>query len=225
MTSGQGGQDPQQGWQPPQDQPGWQAPPQQGWQGPQQGWQGPQQGWQGPQQGWQGQPPYGYAAAPSASGHQLPQEAPPRPDTVRFGIGAFVANLLLGLVGSVVAFGSIDSILDQQLAGSDVAVSEDLVQAAVVAGAITGLLFAALEALFIFFAWKGRNWARIVLFVLGGLGVVGGLVSLAQPSTGFLSALSVFQLLLAIAGIVLLARRPSSEWYRAMTARRQAGLR
>ena len=234
MTSGQGGQDPQQGWQPPQDQPGWQAPPQQawqnpppqqGWQNPQQGWQNPQQGWQDPQQGWQGQAPYGYAAAPSAPGSHFSPEAPPRPDAVRFGTGAFVANLLLGLVASVVAFGSLDSILDEQLAGSGVELSEESVQTIVIGSAIVGLFFVALQALFIFFAWKGHNWARIVLFVLGGLAVVSGLLALGQPSTGFLSALSVFQTLLLIVGIVLLARRPSSEWYRAMTARRQAGLR
>ena len=218
MTSGQGGQDPQQGWQPPQDQPGWQAPP------PQQGWQ-PPQGWQDPQQGWQGQPPYGYAAAPSAPGQHFSPEAPPRPDTVRFGTGAFVANLILGLVGSAVAFGSVDSIIDQQLAASGVALSEDSIRSLLIVGAVFGLLVVALQALFIFFAWKGHNWARIVLFVLGGLAVVSGLLSLGQPSTGFLSTLSVFQLLLVIVGIVLLARRPSSEWYRAMGARRQVGLR
>ena len=234
MTSGQGGQDPQQGWQPPQDQPGWQPPqqgwqnppPQQGWQNPppqQQGWQHPQQGWQGPQQGWPGQPPYGYAPAPSAPGQGFSPEAPPRPDTVRFGTGAFVANLILGLVGSVVAFGSLDSILGQELAGSGVELSE--VQTIVIGSAIVGLFFVALQALFIFFAWKGHNWARIVLFVLGGLAVVSGLLALGQPSTGFLSALSVFQTLLLIVGIVLLARRQSTEWYQAMTARRQAGLR
>jgi hypothetical protein len=220
MTSGQGGQDPQQGWQPPQDQPGWQAPPQQGWQNS----PPPQQGWQ-PPQGWQGQPPYGYAAAPSAPGQHFSPEAPPRPDTVRFGTGAFVANLILGLVGSAVAFGSVDSIIDQQLAASGVALSEDSIRSLLIVGAVFGLLVVALQALFIFFAWKGHNWARIVLFVLGGLAVVSGLLSLGQPSTGFLSTLSVFQLLLVIVGIVLLARRPSSEWYRAMGARRQVGLR
>jgi hypothetical protein len=211
MTSGQGGQDPQQGGQPPPEQ-GWQAPPQQGWQAPPQ------------QQGWQTPPPYGYAAAPSAPG-QLPPEAPPRPDAVRFGIGAYVANLVLGLVGAVVTFSSIDSVIDAELASSGVAVSDDAVRAVLVVSAVIGLLFVALEALFIWFAWKGRNWARIVLFVLGGLGITGGLSALAQPTTGFLSALSVFQMIVLVVGIVLLTRRPSNEWYRAMTARRQAGMR
>ncbi|MGY1822457.1 hypothetical protein [Geodermatophilus sp. SYSU D00079] len=222
MTSGQGGQG---GWgaqEPPQGgQGGWGAPePQQGWQPPP-----PPPGWQSPQQGWQTPPgQYGYAPAPSAPGH-APQEAPPRPDTVRFGVGAFVANLLIGLVGSIVTFASIDSLLDAELAQQGVTVSEDAVQAVLTVSAVIGLLFVALEALFIWFAWNGRNWARIILFVLGGLGIIGGLSALAQPTTGFLSALSVCQMLVVIAGVVLLARPPSSEWYRAMGWRRAAGLR
>jgi hypothetical protein len=211
MTSGQGGQDPQQGWQ---------GQPPQGWQGQPQGWQSP------PPQGWQAPPPpqYGYGPAPSAPGH-APQAAPPRPDAVRFGIGAFIANLVLGLVGAVATFASIDSVINEELARQGVTASEDTVRAVLILGAGFTLVFVALEALFIWFAWNGRNWARIVLFVLAGLTILGGLSALAQPSTGFLTAMSVFQMLLAIVGVVLLARRPANEWYRAMTSRRQAGLR
>ncbi|MGR6966348.1 hypothetical protein ACU610_17965 [Geodermatophilus sp. URMC 61] len=250
MTSGQGGQDPQQG-QPPQGQPGWQAPPgqgwqnppppqggwqnppppQQGWQNPQQGgWQNPPQGWQDPQQNWQGLP-YGYAAAPSAPGYQLPQEAPERPTTVRVGIVAFLATLILGLIASLVQFSDIDSLVAQATAvADDPVVTEDVVRAGIVVGAVIGLLLTALQALFIWFAWKGRNWARIVLLVLGGISAVFGLSALAGAGggvagSGFLDALSVFSLLLTIVGVVALALRPSTEWYRAMTARRQAGLR
>jgi hypothetical protein len=256
MTSGQGGQDPQQGQppqgQPPQGQPGWQAPPGQGWQdpqpqqqgwqnpppqqggwqGPPQGWQGPQQGWQDPQQNWQGQPPpYGYAAAPSAPGYQFPAEAPERPTTVRVGVGAFMATLILGIISSLVQFTDIDGLVAQAVAvANDPAVTEDVIRAGIVVGAVLGLLLTALQALFIWFAWKGRNWARIVLLVLGGISALFGLGALAGAGggvagSGFLDSLSVFSLLLTIVGVVALALRPSTEWYRAMTARRQAGLR
>jgi hypothetical protein len=40
---------------------------------------------------------------------------------------------------------------------------------------------------------------------------------------GFLTSLSVFQLLLTIAGIVLLALKPSSEWYRYRSWQRATG--
>jgi hypothetical protein len=261
MTSGQGGQEPQQG-QPPQGQPGGQAPPGQGWQnpppqqgwqnppapqqggwqgppapqqggwqGPQQGWQDPQQGWQDPQQGWQGQPPYGYGAAPSAPGYQFPSEAPERPTTVRVGVGAFMATLILGIISSLVQFSDIDGLVAQAVAvANDPAVTQDVIRAGIVVGAVIGLLLTALQALFIWFAWKGRNWARIVLLVLGGISVLFGLSALAGAGggvagSGFLDSLSVFSLLLTIVGVVALALRPSTEWYRAMTARRQAGLR
>jgi hypothetical protein len=241
MTSGQGGQDPQQG-QPPHDQPGWQAPPGQGWQNPPQPQGGqyppqypqyppPQQGWQDPQQGWQqAPPPYGYAPAPSAPGGSFPQEAPERPTTVRVGIGAFLATLILGLIASLVQFSDLDGLVAQTVAtADDPVITEDVVRAGLVVGAVVGLLLVALEALFIWFAWQGRNWARIVLLVLGGLSVLFGLGTLSGAgggaSSGFLDSLSVFSLLLTVVGVVALALRPSSEWYRAMTARRQAGLR
>ena len=43
-------------------------------------------------------------------------------------------------------------------------------------GVVVGLVFAAVYGLFVWFAWRGQNWARIVLWVLGGLGLLGGLV-------------------------------------------------
>ncbi|MGR7024226.1 hypothetical protein [Geodermatophilus sp. URMC 62] len=232
MTSGHGGPDPQQGWQPPQDQPGRQDPPPQGWQGPPSPQGPPPQGWQGPPpQGWQGPPPYGWAAAPPAPGPGLAPEAPERPTTVRVGIGAFLATLILGVISSLVQFSDVDGLVAQAVAlADDPAVTEDVVRAGVVVGAVIGLLLVVLQALFIWFAWKGRNWARTVLLVLGGLSVLFGLSALSGAGSGvagsgFLDSLSVFSTLITLVGVVALALRPSSEWYRAMTARRQAGLR
>jgi hypothetical protein len=82
---------------------------------------------------------------------------------------------------------------------------------------VIGLVMAALQIMFIWFAWNGRNWARIVLWVLGGLGVLSGLFAVAAPQAGqpgFLVGLSLFSFLLTLAGIVLLALKPSNEWYR-----------
>ncbi|MGY1693034.1 hypothetical protein [Geodermatophilus sp. SYSU D01105] len=209
MTSGQGGQDPQQGWQtPPQ---GWQPPPPQGWQAP---------------------PPgqYGYTPAPSAPGWE-PPPAPERPTTVRVGIGAFLATLILGVISSLVQFSDLDGLVAETVAvANDPALTEDVVRASLVVGAVIGLLLVALEALFIWFAWNGRNWARVVLWVLGGLSVLFGLTALGGAAggvagSGFLDSLSVFTLLLTVVGIVALAMKPSNEWYAAVGRRRAAGLR
>jgi hypothetical protein len=189
------------------------------------GQQGGQPGGPGdPGEGWNAPPAPpaqypGYAPAPSApSGYGAP---PPmeRPFAVRAGIGAFMANLILGIIGSVIAFATIDTLVAEALRAEnvDVTVSDDVLRTAVIAGYAIALVFAALQAMFIWFAWQGRNWARIVLWVLGGLGVVSGLASLgmsATPVPGYLSALSWFGFALTVAGIVLLAQKPANEWYR-----------
>jgi hypothetical protein len=202
MTSGHGGQDPQQGWQPPQQ--GWQAPPPPG--------------------------PYGYGPAPSGPGWE-PPPVPERPTTVKVGVGAFLATLILGVISSLVQFSDIDGLVARTVAiSNDPALTADVVRAGLVLGAVIGLLLVGLEALFIWFAWQGRNWARIVLWVLGGLGVLFGLAALGGAAggvagTGFLDALSVFSLLLTVVGIVALGAKPSNEWYAAVGRRRTAGLR
>jgi hypothetical protein len=177
-----------------------------------------------PGQGWNAPPApppqyQGYAPAPQAPGGYGAPPPMERPFAVRAGIGAFMANLILGVISSIIAFASIDTLVAEALRAEnvDVAISEDLLRSAVVAGYAVALVFVALQAMFIWFAWQGRNWARIVLWVLGGLSVVSGLASLGMataPSTGFLTALSWFGFALSVAGIVLLAQKPANEWYR-----------
>jgi hypothetical protein len=237
MTSGP--QDPQQGGygqqQPPHgEQPPYGQPPQ----GPQYGQ--PQQGqpqYGQPAPGAQygqpqyGQPQYGqgqygqgqggygqYPAAPQGGDWGGAPAAPTaRPSTVRNGIYAFLANTILGLLGSIVTFADFNGLVDD--AARDAGVSTDSVRAGIMVGAVIGLVFLAAYLLVLWYAWQGRNWARIVLWVLGGLSVISGLVGLGNGN-GFLALLGVVQLLLVIAGIVLLALKPSNEWYRAEGQRR-----
>jgi hypothetical protein len=155
-----------------------------------------------------------------------------RPTTVRAGLGAFIATLILSLVSSIVTFADFDHIMAATLAAqgtstADLGVDQDaFIRTVLIAGIVFSLVFAALQVMFIWFAWNGRNWARIVLWVLGGLGVIGGLVSVATPRAGqpgFLVGLSLFGFLLTLAGIVLLALKPSNEWYRFRKWQRLSG--
>ena len=85
------------------------------------------------------------------------------------------------------------------------------------------LLFAGLYALFVWFAWRGHNWARVVLLVLGGLGIAGGLINLAGAGASpfpSLTALSLFSFAAVLAGVVLLSRAPANEWYASEKRRR-----
>lgn len=196
MTSGQG-----------QNQPG-------GQQGPPPGWNPP------PGPGPYGPPGPGYAPAPSAPPGQGAPAPMERPDTVRAGIGAFVASLLVGLISAAVTLSDFGAYVDRAVAASAAAgnaeISDELLRRVLLIGLVIGLLFVALQIMFIWFAWNGRHWARVVLWVFGGLGVVFGLLGLSgnNGQTGFTTSMSVFQLIFTAAGIVLLALKPSHDWYR-----------
>ncbi|SNS01954.1 hypothetical protein SAMN04488107_0876 [Geodermatophilus saharensis] len=191
--------------------------------------QGPQ-GWEPPpgQQPY-GQQPYGQApyggygsapAAPDSWGAPAPVE---RPQAVRLGVGAWLASTLLGVLGAIVTFAQFDELVDQALVdqGLDPAdyqgVSDATAAGVVTAGVVFALVFIGLQLLFIWFAWQGRNWARIVLWVLGGLAVLSSLVGLAGGATatsGLLTVLSLVQTVLIVVGVVALAAKPANEWYR-----------
>jgi hypothetical protein len=224
MTSGQGsapesGQPPY--GQPPEGAPPYGAPPPQG-----------QPGYGPPPQGPPGYPPYGppqgympAPAAPSGWGQEAPRPLE-RPVTVRAGLGAFIASIVLSLVGSVVTLlnwdrfiGYIEAQTQGQLDTANSPISaEEAAALGLRIGIIFGIILLALYLLFIWFAWRGYNWARIVLWVLGGIGLVFGVIGLAAgSSTGpfpFVTALGWFQYLFTAVGVVLLALKPSNEWFR-----------
>jgi cbb3-type cytochrome oxidase subunit 3 len=176
-----------------------------------------------PQQGQPyGQPQYGqpgfnpYPAAPQGQdwGGGAPSAPTERPTTVKAGIGAFLANTVLGLLGLVLAFTDMNSYRADLASSSGLTTDEvDAVVGTTIA--ITVLIMIAFLAV-LWFAWQGRNWARVVLWVLGGINVLFGLLGAAA-----LTFLSTISLLLIIVGIVLLALKPSNDWYRAEAQRRR----
>ena len=193
----------------------------------------------GPPPGWTPPPaagPHypGYAPAPSAPTAYGPPPGVPqsmeRPLTVRAGLGAFLGSMALSAVAQVVTLLNWRQIVTWSFAnaGLDAGADRDLAlqtaEAAAKIGIVVGFLFIAVYGLFVWFAWQGRNWARIVLWVLAGLGIASGLAGLAVGSPlPFLSALGGFQLLLLIAAVVALALKPSHEWYRFRSWQRATG--
>jgi hypothetical protein len=230
MTSGQGGsgQEPtgQPGRQGPDGGQGWGPPPQQ--QPPYPAAPPPQPpAYPAAPSAPPGYPPApGYAPGPPAAWGGTPPKPVERPMTVRAGLGAFIASLVLGVIASALLFTDQSGALRAAIRASGTDVSEDVLRSALVVAATIGLVVVALEAMFIWFAWKGRNWARVVLWVLGGLGIVSGLSSLGGPSYGgFYTSLSVIQFLLVLGAVVLLALAPSNEWYRYQRWLRDTGQR
>lgn len=180
----------------------------------------------GPPGGWNAPPPPepqypGYSPAPSAPrGYGGPQPVE-RPLTVRAGLGAFIGSMVLNVVAQVVTLLNYQTVLDWTLArtgiphGADPETTRQAAQLGARFGIAVGFVFVAVYGLFVWFAWRGRNWARIVLWVFAGLGIVSGMANLAVGSpVPFLTAVGGFEALLLIAAVILLALQPSNEWYR-----------
>ena len=75
-----------------------------------------------------------------------------------------------------------------------------------------GLLLVVAQVIFVFLMRGGRNWARIVLAVLGGLVVLFGLIGFAG-TTGAMGAGSLLQLLLLIGAIVTMFLPAANAWF------------
>ena len=247
MTAGQGDQQGQQQGQPQGGQPpAWPAePPQQGGQPPY-GWAPPGQQPpahnpygappQAPPYGQNpyGQNPYAFPSAPTGSGWGPDAPKPmERPVTVRAGVGVFLAALVLSAIGMLATVANWDQALDWALAQEDLSLDdpsldgmpvEEFAELALQMSIAFSVVVIALQSLFVWFAWKGRNWARIVLWVLGGLALLS--VPFSATASGplpFVTALTWFQIVLTLVGVVLLALKPSNDWYRFRKWQRATG--
>ncbi|MDQ3887276.1 MAG: hypothetical protein M3308_09805, partial [Actinomycetota bacterium] len=79
---------------------------------------------------------------------------------------------------------------------------------------VFGLFLVALTLLFIFKMRAGRNWARIVLTVLGALSVLSALFRLGQPQPAWSLVTSVLSMLLVVGAIVMMYAKAANPWFR-----------
>lgn len=214
----------------PSDQPGYPSapPPQQYPQGdqsqggyaggPPQGGFPPAPGYgNDPQQQQYGNAP-GFGNAPQYGdpyGGQQQAAATPPPTVVR-AVQLMFVRVAVGVLSALIAFASGDAIKDS-IRESNTSLTADEVDAAYALGVgvavFFGLVFAVLYILLAIQVRKGKNWARIVTWVLAGLGVLSGLVGLLGSGTGLEKLVSVVLLLIDAAIIVFLALKPSSDYF------------
>jgi hypothetical protein len=132
----------------------------------------------------------------------------------------WIINLTLNAVGSLVALTPFDRIraevinraLEQDPA-LDRSTIENLSTGVLVGAIVVVLTFVVAEFVFVFLMRGGRNWARIVLAVLGGLSVLLGMIGLAG-TTGPVLAVSGIQLLLVVVAIVTMFGPAPNAWFR-----------
>jgi hypothetical protein len=213
-----------------QQQPGYGQPPQYGQQQPQYGQQ-PGYGQQPPG------PPQQQAPQQGAPGYGAPQSnwdgaATAEPSSVRNAFFAWIAALVLYLLGQILAvvfpptaddyaayFQSLGLPADPQL----LATVESTSGVASIVGLVVSIVVIGLFAWFGLKMRAGANWARIttaILAVLGILGAVGTGVaaligSLPVAAGGFGAVLQVLAGLALIAYLVFLFQKPSTAYFAA----------
>lgn len=150
-----------------------------------------------------------------------------KPQEVETAFRLWIGSVIVGLIGAVLTFLQLPALIDvaiQSTPATPGLSEENLrlgIQVGIIVGAVVGLAFVALYLLFTFKMRAGRNWARIVLTILGGLSIIFTLFSLGtigqQFASGALGAvtgvLTILQLLLEIAAIYFMFRPAANQYF------------
>lgn len=143
----------------------------------------------------------------SGYGTPLTQEPPP---SIKTSFNIILAVLALSVLSTILSFVFLDDLVE----AANVSIAdEDAARAGAMIGAVIGfLVFGGLWLLLGVFLRKGRNWARIVLTVLAGLGLALGVVGLLGEQPTIFLVLSLAQMGLYVA-LLYFMWRPDSTAY------------
>lgn len=176
-------------------------------------------------QGYGNAPAAGYGNAPGYQGGG-PAPVVAKPKSIDLAQKLMYVGALISLLSGLSAIFQKDSIKDQvrdalKENGGDMSTLDSVVNVGIVTSIIIGIIGALLWIFMAVMNGKGKSWARIVATVLGVLGVLFTLLGLTQnTSTPVSMVLGILTALVAIAVLVLLWKRESSEYYQAQSAPR-----
>ncbi len=142
----------------------------------------------------------------------------PAPAPVLNAVRLMLARAALGVVSVLVVLATKDTLRAEILKRNrtaDPARLDTLVNTALVVGIVFAIIFILLYVLLALQVGKGKNWARVVTWVLAGIGVLSALASLAQAAPVASRLLSLLSGALDVAVIVFLAQRDSSRYFSA----------
>jgi hypothetical protein len=154
---------------------------------------------------------------PPPGGQPVAREPRSAPSTVQNAVRLMFVLAALGLIGLIVVFADQDALrkaIADKNPGYDTHQLDTAVHTGVAIGAVIGIVLIVLYVLLALQVRKGKNWARIVTWVLAGLGVLGAITNLAQPQAAITKAIAGVELVLYAVLIVLLAMGPSNEYFR-----------
>jgi hypothetical protein len=141
----------------------------------------------------------------------------PAPAPVTNAVRLMFVSVALSVLGLIVVLATKDSLKKDILKKhTDYSATklDDVLNAAIVFAVVIGVVYIVLYVLLALQVGKGKNWARIVTWVLAGLGVLGALTTFSQPGTAANRVLTVIGGLIDVAIIVFLMQKPSNEYFR-----------
>jgi hypothetical protein len=160
--------------------------------------------------------PFGGGELPPApqppEGWSMPQ-AGPAPSTVVNAVRLMLLRSAIGVISLIVLFATKDDLKKRILKRTPKA-SDSTVNAALGVGAAIGIVILVFYVFLAFQIRKGANWARIVTFVIAGLGILGALISLGQPDPPLSRALGIVVGVIDVAVVVLLASGRSNRFFK-----------
>lgn len=139
------------------------------------------------------------------------------PPSVITAVRLMLTGAALSVLGIIVLVATKDT-LKKEIAKRNTGYSpqklDDALNAFIVLTVVIAIIIVVLYVLLAFQVRKGKNWARIVTWVLAGLGVLAGLASFAQPEPALSRVLTIVGALIDVGIIVLLAGKPANEYFR-----------
>ncbi len=163
-----------------------------------------------------GSPLVSYPPMPPEPSQGLPTGTAAPPPVLN-AVRLMLARAAIGVVSLIVLLATKSTLKSEILKNNhsaDPARLNSLLNGAIAVGVVIGLVFLVLYVLLAFQVRKGKNWARIVTFVLAALGVLSVLGSIAQPAPTPSRVISVIAGIIDLVIIVFLAQRPSREFFR-----------
>jgi UDP-N-acetylmuramyl pentapeptide phosphotransferase/UDP-N-acetylglucosamine-1-phosphate transferase len=158
----------------------------------------------------------GYGSMPPAEyGQRVP--VGPAPSSVLNAVRLMFVGAALAVVAVIVAI-STKSTIKSKIAAKNPDFDSQKLNTAV--NATIGIIVVFGIIVIVLFVWlalqvrKGKNWARIVTWVLSGFGILGALGSLAQNVAAGSRAVSLVSGLLDLAIVVLLMQKTSNAFFK-----------
>jgi hypothetical protein len=154
----------------------------------------------------------GYGAMPPAE-YAQPVPLGPAPSSVMYA----VRLMFVGVVALIVALSTKSTIRSKIAAKNPDFDSQKLNTAVnVTIGTIVvfGVIIIVLFVLLALQVGKGKQWARVITWILSGLGIISALASLGQNVAAASRAVSLLSGLLDVAIVVLLLQKPSNAYFK-----------